>query len=160
MTIGKTIALTIQSLSASDVLCINTLWGKGTNLEVIVPNREDSGDRQDFLFLSKPTFQVLWGCGGWQEGTGVPSHGISPQGAGGLGGTSHEILSQDIQSCPLPETDGRILFFEKDQRPWRAQALGQGWMEVAVSLLRSCPRSQGWDRGERTVTLNVALRAK
>lgn len=48
--------------------------------EVTVPNRKDSGDRQDFLFLSNLP-SMCFGCVGWQEGTGVLSHGISPSGS-------------------------------------------------------------------------------
>lgn len=64
---------------------------------------------------------MLWGCGLAGRHWGAQPWDLPLRELeGGLGGTSHEILSQDIQSCPLLETDGRILFFEKDQRPWSA----------------------------------------
>ena len=48
--------------------------------EVTVPNREDSGNRQDSLFLSN-LHSTCFGGVGWQEGVRVPSHGISHSGS-------------------------------------------------------------------------------
>lgn len=69
---------------------------------------------------------MLWGCGLAGRSRGAQPWDLPLRELeGGLGGTSHETLSQDIQSCPLLEPDGMILFFEKDQRP-RSAGLGSG----------------------------------
>lgn len=59
------------------------------------------------------------------------------------------ILSQNIQSYPLLETDGIILFFEKDQKPWstglgsRVDGGGSEPSEVMSQISRLGQRGEG-----------------
>lgn len=93
---------------------------------------------------------MLWGCGlaGRHQGAqpwDLPLRELEE----GLGGTSHVILSQNIQSYPLLETDGIILFFEKDQKPWstglgsRVDGGGSEPSEVMSQISRLGQRGEG-----------------